>query len=347
METTRCQSDREHTGVWTCACANGGNFCSHCILDHMGVDSGQQHAVAPLGPIGQYVCGRCHGQPLESIRFKYDVCLCTHCASNLTITSPAGQAFPGIEVQEQREGDAKQRAEAPPGFPREEQVKRMAEGGRTMLQRLIAEKRNDITQSLRRAYDNMNSLEEVIQEALSLETQLNDSRLEVQRLQGRLVEQGGGGRAEVGQMAGIQQFMEKIEVVSRENEALKAQNNFFDAQLAELKAKLQAAETEIVELKERPQSGSQVDEAQMKTLLKEQLDEAVTMLQESIREQVADSAKVVAQKVTDVIPLISHIELDNTWLDRCGKSLECVCRSPNSSDPTDSSECSLTTWEDD
>ena len=166
MAAVSCHAQPEHPAVWECSCAQPAlPFCTSCLPLH--VQSAGLHHISPLGPMGAHSCGLCRGQSSDPVTAQYPICICQTCVQRL---SAAGEPLPPeIFGRPQANMLAEVAAEGPRG---EVEAKLRADQPAGGLQEVFLQRKNDFHQSIIRAMENMNGLEDTFYRALAQETEL-------------------------------------------------------------------------------------------------------------------------------------------------------------------------------
>ena len=283
MERVPCQAQPEHTAVWRCSCALP--FCTDCVLLH--VQSPGQHTLSLLGSI--HLCVLCQGQSSDPVR------VCQRCIQRL---SAAGEVLlpeiigrPSANIL--AEVAAKEAAEE---GPREANIR--AEQPAGGLQEVFLQRKNDFHQSIMRAMENMNGLEDTFYRALGQETELRvcqtqlvHAQEEVLRLRALPPPQVQAAPANEALVEALKTQLEQLNIRLLDQGALQTQIQELSTQVSQLKYELQKS-------------------------VQDQVEEQVKQNTLDLRERLQEAARTAVSKVSDVMPLVAH--LDGDWMDREG-----------------------------
>ena len=315
MASQLCQHE-EPSAVFQCVCSPL-SFCPTCLLTHLQTPSGP-HTISLAGQPGQFVCGLCKTLSNDPVSCRYPVCLCRQCVA----TYHMGGELPQYEVLAKEaaaapEIELKRRAAIP-----EEALKQRAEGRSDSLQAIMTGKRNDMRQQLMQVMENINSFEEVIARAIYLEEKLLETKNALRQAEGQLAERSAephSGRGfDEGQMERFSAMMGRVEPLIRDNERLLSENRLFAERIQTLEKQLVDQTSLSHKIETLSQEVSQLKTELFMSVQKEMqavTEKSTKQMQETLQDQLEETARVAAQKVSDVIPLVAHLQLDSEWMD--------------------------------
>jgi len=248
--------------------------------------------------MGPHSCGLCKGQSSDPVTAQYPICICQTCIQRL---SAAGEDLPPEifgrpQANMLAEVAAKQAAEEGPRGEMEAKIR--AEQPAGGLQEVFLQRKNDFHQSIIRAMENMNGLEDTFYRALAQETelrvcqtQLTHAQEEILRLRALPPPQVQAAPANEALVGALQAQLEQLNARLHDQGALQRQIQELSTQVSQLKYELQQS-------------------------VQDQVEEQVKQNTLDLRERLQDAARTAVSKVSDVMPLVAH--LDGDWLDREG-----------------------------
>ena len=162
------------------------------------------------------------------------------------------------------------------------------------LQEVFLQRKNDFHQSIARAMENMNGLEDTFYRALAQEAELRVCQALLTQAQ-----------EEIRHLRALQpsQFQ-----TAPANEALQTQLEQLNARLVDqgaLQGQIQELSKQVSQLK-----------LELQQFVQDQVEEQVKHNALDLRERLQEATRTAVTKVSDVMPLVAH--LDGDWLDREG-----------------------------
>jgi len=240
------------------------------------------------------MCGLCQGQSADPLTCRYPVSICQTCVQNLS----AGEALPpeifGRRAVNLPQEEAAAKLAAEEGPRGEMEAKLRADQPARGLQEVFLQRKNDFHQSIIRAMENMNGLEDTFYRALGQEAELRLCQSQLTHAQEEILR--------------LRALPPPQVQAAPANEALQTQLEQLNARLLDqgaLQSQIQALSVQVSQLKFELQQSVQ-----------DQVEEQVKQNTLDLRERLQEAARTAVSKVSDVMPLVAH--LDGEWMDREG-----------------------------